>query len=51
MTMTDSSPSQQERKVVLQVQHLKKYFPVKRGLLQSTRAYVKAVDDISFEIY
>jgi oligopeptide transport system ATP-binding protein len=36
---------------VLQVQHLKKYFPVKRGLLQTTRAYVKAVDDISFEIY
>jgi oligopeptide transport system ATP-binding protein len=36
---------------VLEVRHLKKYFSVKRGLLQTTRAYVKAVDDISFEIY
>ena len=40
-----------ERKVVLQVKHLKKYFPIERGLLQRTRGYVKAVDDISFEIY
>jgi len=40
-----------ERKVVLQVQHLKKYFPVKRKLFQRTQSYVKAVDDISFEIY
>jgi len=40
-----------ERKVVLQVQHLKKYFAVKRRLFQRTQSYVKAVDDISFEIY
>jgi len=36
-------------KKVLEVKHLKKYFPVK-GLL-FTKGYVKAVDDISFEIY
>jgi len=40
-----------EREVVLQVQHLKKYFPINRGFLQRTQRYVKAVDDISFEIY
>lgn len=34
---------------VLEVKHLKKYFPVK-GLF-FTKGWVKAVDDISFEIY
>jgi peptide/nickel transport system ATP-binding protein len=34
---------------ILKVEHLKKYFPV-RGLFK-TIGYVKAVDDISFEIY
>jgi oligopeptide transport system ATP-binding protein len=38
------------RKVLLRVEHLKKYFPIRRGLLQRTVGYVKAVDDISFEI-
>lgn len=36
-------------KKVLEVKHLKKYFPVK-GLF-FTKGWVKAVDDISFEIY
>ena len=39
------------RKVVLKVEHLKKYFPIKRGLLQQVTDYVKAVDDVSFEIF
>ncbi len=34
---------------VIQVKHLKKYFPIK-GLF-FTKGHVKAVDDISFEIY
>ncbi|WP_457752718.1 ATP-binding cassette domain-containing protein, partial [Thermococcus sp.] len=34
---------------VLEVKHLKKYFPVK-GLF-FTKGWVKAVDDVSFEIY
>lgn len=33
------------------VQNLKKYFPVKSGLLQRVTARVKAVDDVSFTIY
>jgi oligopeptide transport system ATP-binding protein len=41
----------QDRRIILEVQRLRKYFPVKRGLLQRTRAYVKAVDDVSFTIY
>ena len=39
------------REVILNVTHLKKYFPLKRGLLQQKTDYVKAVDDISFAIY
>jgi oligopeptide/dipeptide ABC transporter ATP-binding protein len=37
---------------LLEVQHLQKYFPVKRGLLlQRTAAWVKAVDGVDFTIY
>src|SRR5262249_37156714 len=35
---------------ILSVQHLKKYFPIHRGVFSKVAAYVKAVDDISFEI-
>lgn len=35
---------------LLEIQNLKTYFPVKRGLLQKTVGYVKAVDDISLTI-
>ena len=40
-----------EKQVVLQVDHLKKYYPVQKGLFQRQQQFVKAVDDISFEIY
>ena len=35
---------------ILEVQHLKKYFPVKGGFIQHTLGYVQAVDDISFTV-
>jgi oligopeptide transport system ATP-binding protein len=35
---------------LLSVQHLKKYFPIRRGILSRVAAHVKAVDDISFTI-
>jgi oligopeptide/dipeptide ABC transporter ATP-binding protein len=35
---------------LLQVEGLKKYFPVRKGLLQRTVGHVYAVDDVSFEI-
>jgi oligopeptide/dipeptide ABC transporter ATP-binding protein len=35
---------------LLNVQHLKKYFPIHRGVLGRIADYVKAVDDISFTI-
>lgn len=36
--------------VLLDVRNLKKYFPVKKGLLRCTVANLKAVDDVSFFI-
>jgi oligopeptide transport system ATP-binding protein len=35
---------------LLSVNNLKKYFPIRRGVLSRVAAYVKAVDDISFNI-
>ncbi len=36
--------------VVIEVEKLKKYFPVKSGLLQRTVGHVRAVDGVSFQI-
>ena len=35
---------------LVEVQHLQKYFPVRRGVFSRTVGHVKAVDDISFTI-
>lgn len=35
---------------ILEVKELKKYFPIKSGILQRTIGQVKAVDDVSFNI-
>jgi len=40
-----------DQDILVEVEHLKKYYPIKKGLLQRTQGYVKAVDDISFFIY
>jgi oligopeptide/dipeptide ABC transporter ATP-binding protein len=40
-----------ERRVLLNVQNLVKYFPVRGGILQRVQGWVKAVDDVSFHIY
>ena len=37
-------------KTLLKVKSLKKYFPVYGGLLSRIKGFVKAVDDVSFEI-
>jgi peptide/nickel transport system ATP-binding protein len=36
---------------ILMVRHLRKYFAVRGGLLHRIQAQVKAVDDVSFEVY
>lgn len=41
----------ENRQVILDVQDLIKYFPIRGGILQRVQAWVKAVDDVSFHIY
>jgi len=50
MTET-TTETQEKKKVLLQVDNLVKYFPVRGGLFKRVQAQVKAVDDISFFIY
>jgi len=40
-----------EKKVLLKVDHLKQYFPVKSDSIFKPKAFVKAVDDVSFHLY
>ncbi|MDF3078582.1 MAG: transporter related [Sphingobacteriaceae bacterium] len=36
---------------LLQVQHLKTWYPIKEGMFSPVKEYVKAVDDVSFDVY
>ncbi|MCD6420397.1 MAG: ABC transporter ATP-binding protein [Synergistetes bacterium] len=36
---------------LLEVRHLVKYFPIRRGVFRRTVGWIKAVDDISFDVY
>jgi len=49
---TANGATSQNGEPLLVVKNLKKYFPIKKGILiDRTVDYVKAVDDVSFEIY
>lgn len=39
-----------EQDIILQVRDLKKYFPIKDGILQRTVGHVKAVDGLNFDV-
>src|SRR5258708_4245571 len=39
-----------DKSALLEVKGLKKYFPIRRGLLQKTVGQVKAVDDVNFVV-
>jgi len=39
------------RAPILQVENLKTYFPLVKNFLGKTKEYVKAVDDVTFEVY
>lgn len=53
-TLTDdhkkNTKSETTSDILLEVKGLKKYFPIKAGILQRTVGHVKAVDDVSFFI-
>jgi peptide/nickel transport system ATP-binding protein len=36
---------------LMEVRNLTKFFPIRRGLLKRTVGYVRAVDDVSFDVY
>lgn len=38
-------------KPLLKIENLQKYFPVKGGLFQREKMFVKAVDDVTFDVY
>ncbi|AAP28430.1 MULTISPECIES: ABC transporter ATP-binding protein [Bacillus] len=46
-----STTTQINKRDLLQVQNLKQYFPIKKGILGRSISYIKAVDDISFTVY
>lgn len=37
--------------LLLEAKNLKKYFPIKKGLVGGAKSYVKAVDDLSLQVY
>ncbi|MDN3017023.1 dipeptide ABC transporter ATP-binding protein [Paenibacillus sp. BSR1-1] len=41
----------EKKKILLEVDHLKQYFPVKTDSVFKPKSYVKAVDDVSFHLY
>ena len=49
--MTPGTPIQEARSVpLLEVKHLKKFFPIQKGFSRRVVAEVRAVDDVSFEV-
>jgi len=51
MEMTMAEPAAANNTAVLKVEGLKKYFPIKKGILSRTVGHVYAVDGVSFQIY
>ena len=46
----DFTPVEYDPQYILQVNHLKKYFPIKGGMVSKTVGYVKAVDGVTFNL-
>ncbi|MEJ9230312.1 ATP-binding cassette domain-containing protein [Peribacillus butanolivorans] len=44
-------PLQQSQEPLLKVQNLKKYYPIKKGIISRTVGHVKAVDGLNLDIY
>lgn len=46
----DYTPVEYDPQYILQVNHLKKYFPIKGGMVSKTVGHVKAVDGVTFNL-
>lgn len=51
MSTEQQSAIPDEKKVLLSLQNIKTYFPIKKGVFKHTVGHVKAVDDVSIDIY
>ena len=40
-----------KQKPILEIKNLKTYFPINKGMFGKAKDYVKAVDDVTFEVY
>ncbi|MEN2768101.1 ABC transporter ATP-binding protein [Ornithinibacillus xuwenensis] len=50
--MTHHTPHHNSKQdALLDVHHIKKYFPIKGGIFKRTVGHLKAVDDVSFSVY
>ena len=49
-TVNDYTPVKYDEKYILMVNSLKKYFPIKDGVISRTVGYVRAVDGVTFNI-
>jgi peptide/nickel transport system ATP-binding protein len=47
---TNGAAAQMESGTLLEVKHLKKYFPIQQGFLRRVVGHVRAVDDVSFDV-
>ena len=54
MTDMNNTPQNNTNDYLVEVEHLKKYFPVQTGFIEQIfskeKEYVRAVDDVSFKI-
>ena len=50
VTTGDFTPVEYDPQYILQVNHLKKYFPIKGGMVGKTVGHVKAVDGVTFNL-
>lgn len=46
----DFTPVEYDPQYILQVNHLKKYFPIKGGMVSKTVGHIKAVDGVTFNL-
>ena len=45
-----NTPKKEQSEYILEVNNLKKYFPIEKNLLGTPTRYLKAVDDVSFKV-
>ena len=49
--MVNLSPPKSDQKILLELNGVKKYFPIKGGILKRVQGHVKAVEDVSLQLY